>query len=123
MITISASTEMSPCNCQCGRSQLDLPAGKFNGYIDPTRLTVCQRPSNCHGCAEKKEGEKRSELIPSASPDDECTRAALFQRNNAGAINTIGICSKVKNPADREQMIEESTRAICNISRLSVGQG
>jgi len=72
MITISASTEMSPCNCQCGRSQLDLPGGKFNGYVDPTRLAVCQRPSNYHGRAEKKGEQKRSELIPSAFPDDEC---------------------------------------------------
>jgi len=58
MITISASTEMSPCNCQCGRSQLDLPAGKFNGYVDPTRLAVCQRPSNCHALKKRGGGER-----------------------------------------------------------------
>lgn len=119
MIIIIASTEMSLCNCQCDHCR---PIPIRSVYmVNSTAvsiqrwLAVCQRPSNQRGC-------KKIELISSVSLTMSIARSTLFQRNKAKQLIRSEFFQKLKIRLivypRREQMIEESTRAICNLSSV-----
>lgn len=131
MIIVIASTEMSLCNCQrdhCRSITIREPPahGILNGCVDPSWLPVCRRTSNCRS----REKEKISILIrlPSRPDDEYYVPATLFRLNNAEQLIRSEFVRKLKSGQSftrdgemraggrgrKRQMIEESTRAICN---------